>query len=106
MHLAPYVFWPFHIFTTAILTIHRIFSFKEGNFFNREDGYPKKPFPDNWKGKNGVYSVGFTRLGLLGVSNDAQRVAKDIANQWNSELKHLRLARSVACASSQISHEF
>ncbi|XP_058228622.1 indole-3-pyruvate monooxygenase YUCCA2-like [Rhododendron vialii] len=78
----------------------------EGNFFNREDGYPKKPFPHNWKGMNGVYSVGFTKLGLLGVSFDAQRVAKDISSQWNSELKHLRLARSVACASSQISHEF
>lgn len=50
--------------------------------------------------------MGFTKLGLLGVSFDAQRVAKDIASQWNSELKHLRLARSVACASSQISREF
>ncbi|KAL9341051.1 hypothetical protein Peur_067270 [Populus x canadensis] len=64
---------------------------KEDNFFNEKDGYPRNPFPDNWKGKNGLYSVGFTRRGLLGSSIDAQRVAEDIARQWNCETKHLRI---------------
>ncbi|KAI9390991.1 hypothetical protein POPTR_007G028200v4 [Populus trichocarpa] len=64
---------------------------KEDSFFNEKDGYPRNPFPDNWKGKNGLYSVGFTRRGLLGSSIDAQRVAEDIARQWNCETKHLRI---------------
>ncbi|XP_011025748.1 PREDICTED: indole-3-pyruvate monooxygenase YUCCA6-like [Populus euphratica] len=64
---------------------------KEDNFFNENDGYPRNPFPDNWKGKNGLYSVGFTRRGLLGSSIDAHRVAEDIARQWNCETKHLRI---------------
>ncbi|KAK9265714.1 hypothetical protein L1049_024968 [Liquidambar formosana] len=64
---------------------------KEGNFFSCKDGYPKNPFPNNWKGNNGLYSVGFTRRGLLGASIDAQRVAEDIARQWNSKTKHLHL---------------
>ncbi|XP_059670840.1 probable indole-3-pyruvate monooxygenase YUCCA9 [Cornus florida] len=63
----------------------------EDDFFNQKDDYPKSSFPKNWKGENGVYSVGFTRKGLLGVSIDAQRVAEDIARQWYSEMKPLSL---------------
>ncbi|GFZ18653.1 flavin-binding monooxygenase family protein [Actinidia rufa] len=63
----------------------------EGGFFNRKDGCTKNLFPNNWKGKNGIYSVGFSGRGLLGVSIDAQRIAEDIASQWNSQMKHLRL---------------
>ncbi|XP_058069069.1 indole-3-pyruvate monooxygenase YUCCA6-like [Magnolia sinica] len=64
---------------------------KEGNFFSKKDGFPKKPFPNGWKGDNGLYAVGFTKRGLLGASMDAQRVAEDIACLWKSETKHLRL---------------
>ncbi|RVW26605.1 Indole-3-pyruvate monooxygenase YUCCA6 [Vitis vinifera] len=64
---------------------------KEGNFFSQKDGYPKNPFPNNWKGEDGAYSVGFTRRGLYGASIDAQRVAEDIARQWKSQMKHLHL---------------
>ncbi|KAI3946133.1 hypothetical protein MKX01_024889 [Papaver californicum] len=64
---------------------------KEDEFFSKDDGYPKKPFPNGWKGKNGLYSVGFTKKGLLGASIDAQRVAEDIAHQWKSETKHFHL---------------
>ncbi|KAI3922319.1 hypothetical protein MKX01_006008 [Papaver californicum] len=64
---------------------------KEDEFFSKDDGYPKKPFPNGWKGKNGLYSVGFTKKGLLGASIDAQRVAEDIAQQWKSENKHFHL---------------
>ncbi|MCL7029029.1 hypothetical protein MKW94_007844 [Papaver nudicaule] len=64
---------------------------KEDEFFSKDDGYPKIPFPNGWKGKNGLYSVGFTKKGLLGTSIDAQRVAEDIAQQWKSETKHFHL---------------
>ncbi|KAJ4840830.1 putative indole-3-pyruvate monooxygenase YUCCA3 [Turnera subulata] len=64
---------------------------KEDNFFNQKDGYPKNPFPNNWKGRNGLYGVGFTKRGLLGASFDAKRVAEDISRRWNSETKHLRI---------------
>ncbi|GFY86366.1 flavin-binding monooxygenase family protein [Actinidia rufa] len=63
----------------------------EGSFFNRKDGCTKHPFPNHWKGNNGIYSVGFSGCGLLGASIDAQRVAEDIASQWNSEMKHSNL---------------
>lgn len=41
------------------------------------------------KGKNGIYSIGFTGQGLFGASNDAERVAEDIGRQLNSYRKHL-----------------
>ncbi|CAN1121841.1 Indole-3-pyruvate monooxygenase YUCCA6 [Linum perenne] len=62
---------------------------KEDKFFNEKDGYPRTPFPNNWKGNNGVYSIGFNRRGLLGAAMDAEKVAQDIARQWNSETRHL-----------------
>ncbi|KAG8658489.1 probable indole-3-pyruvate monooxygenase YUCCA7 [Manihot esculenta] len=43
-----------------------------------EDGISKKPFPNGWKGKAGLYAVGFTRRGLSGASVDAINVAADI----------------------------
>ena len=43
---------------------------------------PKTPFPNGWKGDNGLYTVGFTRRGLLGTASDAVKIAKDIADQW------------------------
>ncbi|KAJ8764244.1 hypothetical protein K2173_005984 [Erythroxylum novogranatense] len=58
---------------------------KEDSFFSDEDGFPRNSFPNNWKGKDGLYSVGFSRRGLSGVSVDAHKVAEDIAGQWNSE---------------------
>jgi len=51
---------------------------KEREFF-AEDGFPRTPFPNGWKGENGLYAVGFTRKGLLGASKDAVRIAQDIA---------------------------
>ncbi|KAI4974525.1 hypothetical protein ZWY2020_047805 [Hordeum vulgare] len=55
-----------------------------------EDGCPKTSFfPNgwNWKGHSGLYSVGFTRRGLLGGSADAVCVAKDLAQKWKAETK-------------------
>ncbi|XP_061336505.1 indole-3-pyruvate monooxygenase YUCCA6 [Gastrolobium bilobum] len=61
---------------------------KEGDMFSKEDGFPKKPFPNGWKGENGLYAVGFTKRGLLGASMDAKRIAEDIEGCWKAEAKH------------------
>ncbi|KAL3532443.1 hypothetical protein ACH5RR_005964 [Cinchona calisaya] len=55
---------------------------KENNFFSEKDGFPSRPFPDGWRGHNGLYAVGFTKRGLLGTSMDARRIAEDIKKQW------------------------
>ncbi|KAK8683051.1 hypothetical protein V6N13_039121 [Hibiscus sabdariffa] len=49
-----------------------------------KDGMPKTPFPNGWKAEEGLYTVGFTRRGLLGTASDAVKVANDIAQQWRS----------------------
>lgn len=51
------------------------------DFFTKE-GMPRTPFPNGWKGENGLYTVGFTRRGLLGTNSDALYIARDIADQW------------------------
>ncbi|XP_074286386.1 putative indole-3-pyruvate monooxygenase YUCCA4 [Silene latifolia] len=56
------------------------FWLKDCEFFS-EDGMPKVPFPNGWKGGKGLYTVGFTKRGLLGTSSDAVNVARDIADQ-------------------------
>ncbi|KAL8263394.1 hypothetical protein R6Q59_024743 [Mikania micrantha] len=57
------------------------FWLKENDFFS-DEGMPKMPFPNGWKGKNGLYVVGFTRRGLLGTACDALKIAKDVSNQY------------------------
>ncbi|KAL1188792.1 putative indole-3-pyruvate monooxygenase YUCCA3 [Cardamine amara subsp. amara] len=59
---------------------------KDNDFFS-DDGIPKNPFPNGWKGEAGLYAVGFTRKGLFGASLDAMSVAHDIANRWKEESK-------------------
>ncbi|XP_058728396.1 probable indole-3-pyruvate monooxygenase YUCCA3 [Vicia villosa] len=59
---------------------------KENEFFS-EDGIPKDPFPNGWKGKAGLYAVGFTRKGLSGASLDAISVSHDIAKSLKEETK-------------------
>ncbi|KAJ9168382.1 hypothetical protein P3X46_019914 [Hevea brasiliensis] len=49
-----------------------------------KDGMPKTPFPDGWKGENGLYTVGFTRRGLLGTASDAVKIGQHIAEQWRT----------------------
>ncbi|KAL4591018.1 hypothetical protein LXL04_003966 [Taraxacum kok-saghyz] len=60
---------------------------KENDLFSVE-GMPRTPFPGGWKGKSGLYAVGFTRRGLSGASFDAIRVAQDIAKIWHQETNH------------------
>ncbi|CAI9771708.1 unnamed protein product [Fraxinus pennsylvanica] len=57
-------------------------SWLKGTDFFTRDGMPKTPFPNGWKGENGLYTVGFTRRGLLGTSSDAVNIAGDISDQW------------------------
>ncbi|XP_054807989.1 probable indole-3-pyruvate monooxygenase YUCCA3 [Prosopis cineraria] len=66
---------------------------KENEFFS-EDGIPKNPFPNGWKGKWGLYAVGFTRRGLSGASLDAVSVSHDIARCWKEDFKQRK--KSVA----------
>ncbi|KAI5669454.1 hypothetical protein M9H77_19307 [Catharanthus roseus] len=54
----------------------------KGCDFFTEEGMPRTPFPNGWKGKNGLYTVGFTRRGLLGTASDALNIARDITHQW------------------------
>lgn len=60
---------------------------KESDMFNEKDGLPRKAFPNGWKGENGLYSVGFTKRGLLGASIDAKRIAEDIEHCWKAAIK-------------------
>ncbi|KAL8170728.1 hypothetical protein V2J09_022532 [Rumex salicifolius] len=62
---------------------------KEDDMFSEEEGLPKKPFPNGWKGKHGLYAVGFTKRGLSGASTDAKKIAQDIDRFWTRESKHL-----------------
>lgn len=56
--------------------------------FSKDDGFPRRAFPNGWKGECGLYAVGFTRRGLLGASMDAQRIAEDMERCWKEEAKH------------------
>ncbi|KAK4277031.1 hypothetical protein QN277_015097 [Acacia crassicarpa] len=60
---------------------------QEGDMFCEEDGFPRRPFPNSWKGENGLYAVGFTKRGILGASMDAKRIAQDIEQCRKSEAK-------------------
>ncbi|KAL7613059.1 hypothetical protein Lser_V15G07279 [Lactuca serriola] len=63
---------------------------KEESFSGQEQGNnTKSSWISNMKGRNGIYSIGFTGQGLFGASNDAERVAEDIGRQLNSYRKHL-----------------
>ncbi|KAJ0973127.1 hypothetical protein J5N97_021086 [Dioscorea zingiberensis] len=56
---------------------------KDDGCMLNEEGFPKKMFPNHWKGMNGVYCVGLARRGLEGVSMDARNIANDIKNKIN-----------------------
>ncbi|KAJ6330062.1 hypothetical protein OIU76_008821 [Salix suchowensis] len=60
----------------------------KGCDFFTKDGMPAPPFPDGWKGGNGLYTVGFTRRGLLGTASDAVKIARDIGDQWKTIMEN------------------
>ncbi|GMN45212.1 hypothetical protein TIFTF001_014406 [Ficus carica] len=72
------------VLDVGALSLIRSGKIKSSDFFT-EDGMPRTPFPNGWKGENGLYTVGFTRRGLLGTASDAVKIAKDIADQWRTK---------------------
>ncbi|KAL9167962.1 hypothetical protein ABFS82_05G130600 [Erythranthe guttata] len=74
---------------------------KESEMFSEKDGFPKKPFPNGWKGKSGLYSVGFTKRGLMGTSMDARNIAEDIENCLIEEKKTIFLNHVIPCKNIQ-----
>ncbi|KAL9250457.1 Indole-3-pyruvate monooxygenase YUCCA6-like protein [Drosera capensis] len=63
---------------------------KEKDMFSEEDGLPRRPFPNGWKGEHGLYAVGFTKRGLLGASMEATLIAEDVESCWKTEQKRFR----------------
>ncbi|TYG57589.1 hypothetical protein ES288_D08G155100v1 [Gossypium darwinii] len=51
---------------------------KGDDYLLNDDGISKLSFPNNWKGKNGLYCVGLSRRGLYGAASDALNIADDI----------------------------
>ncbi|KAJ6434983.1 hypothetical protein OIU84_000263 [Salix udensis] len=66
----------------------------KGCDFFTKDGMPRTPFPEGWKGENRLYTVGFTRRGLLGTASDAVKIAHDIADQWKAPKEMIRSCNS------------
>ncbi|KAK8550151.1 hypothetical protein V6N13_118676 [Hibiscus sabdariffa] len=73
---------------TPVLDVGALAQIKTGKIkgceFFTEDGTPKTPFPNGWKAEKGLYTVGFTRRGLLGTAYDAVKIATDIGEQWRT----------------------
>ncbi|CAK9134804.1 unnamed protein product [Ilex paraguariensis] len=51
---------------------------KDYKYVLNGEGMPKNRFPTHWKGENGVYCAGLSKMGLPGVSMDAKAIANDI----------------------------
>ncbi|KAJ0503439.1 putative indole-3-pyruvate monooxygenase [Helianthus annuus] len=66
---------------------------KEKDMFSEKDGYPRRPFPNGWKGAYGLYVVGFTKRGLLGASADAKRIAEDICKCWKANANQITMKK-------------
>lgn len=62
----------------------------DSKFFS-EEGLPRLPFPHGWKGGSGLYVAGLGRRGILGASNDAQRIAADIAAKFSTDISSWRM---------------
>lgn len=88
-------FFLLRVFSLKFGLIRYLFS-QESEFFSKE-GFPKSPFPNGWKGKAGLYAVGFTRRGLSGASLDAVKVSQDIGKIWKEEIKQKNQSVAVAC---------
>ncbi|KAL2940602.1 putative indole-3-pyruvate monooxygenase YUCCA10 [Bienertia sinuspersici] len=51
---------------------------KDYDYVLKDNGFPKNRFPKHWKGENGLYCAGLSRMGLQGLSKDAIAIASDI----------------------------
>ncbi|XP_022967273.1 probable indole-3-pyruvate monooxygenase YUCCA8 [Cucurbita maxima] len=78
------------------------FWLQEREFFGK-NGFPRTPFPNGWKGKSGLYAVGFTRRGLSGAASDAIKIAQDIGSVWREETKQQKKKNPIASLTRCIS---
>ena len=69
------------------------FFVSQDNELFSKDGLPHPNLQCNWKGKNGLYSAGFGRKGLVGTSMDAQKIAMDINKIYRSGPKASQFTR-------------
>ncbi|KAA8515203.1 hypothetical protein F0562_018382 [Nyssa sinensis] len=76
------------IFATGYKTIAKNW-LKDYKFILNSDGTPKKSSLNHWKGENGLYCAGFSRMGLAGISKDAKDIAKDIKTIISSKVEKL-----------------
>ncbi|KAM2675600.1 hypothetical protein EV1_002345 [Malus domestica] len=60
---------------------------KDGDQLFNDNGMPKHSFPNHWKAEKGLYSAGFSRRGLFGISIDARNIADDISFALNQNKK-------------------
>ncbi|CAO2192945.1 unnamed protein product [Urochloa humidicola] len=44
-----------------------------------DDGLAARPYPEHWKGENGLYCAGMVRRGIYGSYEDAELIASDIS---------------------------
>ncbi|KAF8052176.1 hypothetical protein N665_1594s0009 [Sinapis alba] len=51
---------------------------KNYEYVMKDDGFPKNPMPEHWKGEKNLYCAGFSRKGIAGAAQDAMSVAQDI----------------------------
>ncbi|KAF8387931.1 hypothetical protein HHK36_026593 [Tetracentron sinense] len=51
---------------------------KDDDYLLDEDGMAKPSFPNQWKGRNGLYCAGLSGRGFYGAGMDAQNIANDI----------------------------
>ncbi|CAN8327001.1 unnamed protein product [Cochlearia groenlandica] len=58
----------------------------QGSEYFTKEGMPKTPFPNGGRGGKGLYTVGFTRRGLIGTASDSVKIAGEIAQQWIHDL--------------------
>ncbi|CAK9175896.1 unnamed protein product [Ilex paraguariensis] len=54
---------------------------KGDDYLLNDNGIAKASFPNNWKGKKGLYCAGPARRGLYGAAMDAQNIANNIKMQ-------------------------
>ncbi|KAK9742357.1 hypothetical protein RND81_03G166600 [Saponaria officinalis] len=57
---------------------------KDYEYLMKDDGFPKNRFPNHWKGSKRLYCAGLARMGLQGLSRDAQAIAADIKSTLQS----------------------
>lgn len=62
----------------------------QGTDFFGEDGFPPSGGGGGsaWRGRrSGLYAVGFTRRGLSGIAQEAERIAEELGKAWREETR-------------------